>query len=133
MRHSKFIVPLMASLMLLLVTGCKRPGSKSNIRHAMREYVQLTLRQGDTYDFIGLSNHRDTLYMGVSRPCIYIIYTVTDGETGKKQRHYDDVILSNDYQVVLNASPLDFDPIEYAGDIVRESISNALNELKTRK
>lgn len=119
--------------MLLLATGCKRPGSRSNIRHAMREYVQPTLRQGDTYDFIGLSNHRDTMYLGFSRPCVWVIYTVTDGETGKKQRRYDDVIFSNDYQVVLNASPLDFDPIEYAEDMVRESISNALNELKTRK
>lgn len=98
----------------------------------MREYVQPALSAGESFDYIGISNNRDTVYMGDTRPCAAVLYNVHHDATGSSTRHCDIVIFSNDYKVILNVTPCDFDPIEYAGDKVRQEFRKALQELIKR-
>lgn len=128
----RLIFIIIAAATLTLIAACEGGTRNSRISRAMREYVEPTLGQEETFDFIGVSNNRDTVYMGVSRPCLIVIYNIENTATGNSTRHCADVIFSNDYKVILHATPSDFDPIEYAGDKVRDGFRKAFHELKNR-
>lgn len=88
----------------------------------MREYVEPRLTHNETFGVIGVSHRRDTTFMNASYPCMGVIYTVTDRASGETSRHFADVIFSNDYETALYVKELDFDPVEYAEQKVREKL-----------
>ena len=98
----------------------------------MREYVEPRLTDNETFGFIGVSHCRDTTFMNASYPCMGVIYTVTDRVSGEVDRHFADVIFSNDYKTAICVKESDFDPVEYAEQKVREqlmeNIHAAMNE-----
>ncbi|MCI8998223.1 MAG: hypothetical protein HFJ95_04430 [Muribaculaceae bacterium] len=124
----KLIIIIVSVAALAAMMNCGSGSTKGKINNAMREYVTPALADCERYGFIGLSNHRDTIYMGVTRPCVGVIYTVENRYTGEKKRHYADVIFSNDFNTVLNATESGFDPIEYAEDKIREALREALKK-----
>lgn len=121
----KTIFIIICLLTAALLSGCGAGSRKRRIARTMHEYVQPTLTESESFRFIGLSNNRDTVFMGVNRPCAGVIYRITDTETGASERRYADVIFSNDYAHVLWMNDLDFDPIEYA----EQKIITAFSEL----
>ena len=124
----KLIILIIAAITFPLLTGCGIDSRKNKISSAMREYVEPTLKDGETYGFVGLSNNRDTTFMGAVRPCVGVIYTVTDARTGEKKRHFADVILTEDYSRILNVSEPGFDPVEYAGERIHEAFNRAFGK-----
>ena len=116
----RLIFIIIAAAALTLIAACEGGTRNSRISRAMREYVEPTLGQEETFDF------------GVSRPCLIVIYNIENTATGNSTRHCADVIFSNDYKVILHATPSDFDPIEYAGEKVRDGFRKAFHELKNR-
>ena len=120
---TKFFILIISVISFAILFGCDE-SDKSKIADTMREYVQPHLAECESFDFVGLSNHRDTTFMGVPRHCVGVIYTVTDRTSGIKTRHFADVIFSDDFSTALSVNELDFDPIDY----VKEKISDALNE-----
>lgn len=128
----KIFIPILTTVALAVMTSCGGDSPKSRISHSMREYTEQTLQPGESFEFIGLSNQRDTIYMGVTRPCAGVIYKINDSTTATSTRHFADVIFSNDFKVVLNVTELDFDPIEYTQEKVRDGFRQALDQLKNR-
>lgn len=128
----KIFIPILTTVALAVMTSCGGDSPKSRISHSMREYTWQTLQPGESFEFIGLSNQRDTIYMGVTRPCAGVIYKINDSTTATSTRHFADVIFSNDFKVVLNVTELDFDPIEYTQEKVRDGFRQALDQLKNR-
>lgn len=128
----KIFIPILTTVALAVMTSCGGDSPKSRISHSMREYTGQTLQPGESFEFIGLSNQRDTIYMGVTRPCAGVIYKINDSTTATSTRHFADVIFSNDFKVVLNVTELDFDPIEYTQEKVRDGFRQALDQLKNR-
>lgn len=128
MKRNKLIAIIMVIASLAFISSCEFKSDKSKIAATMRAYVEPNLAEGETFGFIGLSNRRDTMFMGVTRPCAGVIYTVTDSESGEKTRHFADVIFSNDYKTALCVNELDFDPIEFAKDKVKEQFKEKLME-----
>lgn len=135
----KIFIPILTTVALAVMTSCGGDSPKSRISHSireishsMREYTRQTLQPGESFEFIGLSNQRDTIYMGVTRPCAGVIYKINDSTTATSTRHFADVIFSNDFKVVLNVTELDFDPIEYTQEKVRDGFRQALDQLKNR-
>lgn len=131
MTRKTIIILLLAAFMALL-TGCEAGFTKSRIANAMREYIQPMLSPEESYAFVGLTNNRDTVYMEVTRPCAGVIYTIENTATGHKERHFADVIFSNDYKVALNVTELDFDPIDYAEEKVKAGFRKAFKEFHNR-
>lgn len=107
-----------------IISSCGGKSDKRKIADTMRVYVEQSLPDGQSFNFIGLSNRRDTIFMGVSHPCVGVIYTISDSNSGKSSRHFADVILSDDYSTALSVKELDFDPI----DFVEQKIKHALKE-----
>lgn len=107
-----------------IISSCGGKSDKSKIADTMRGYVENTLSEGQSFNFIGLSNRRDTIFMGANHPCVGVIYTITDSNSGKSTRHFADVILSEDYSTALCVKELDFDPI----DFVEQKIKHTLKE-----
>lgn len=128
----KIFIPILTTVALAVMTSCGGDSPKSRISHSIREHTEQTLQPGESFEFIGLSNQRDTIYMGVTRPCAGVIYKINDSTTATSTRHFADVIFSNDFKVVLNVTELDFDPIEYTQEKVRDGFRQALDQLKNR-
>ena len=79
----KIFIPILTAVALAVMTSCGGDSPKSRISHSireishsMREYTGQTLQPGESFEFIGLSNQRDTIYMGVTRPCAGVIYKI---------------------------------------------------------
>ena len=70
----KIFIPILTTVALAVMTSCGGDSPKSRISHSireishsMREHTEQTLQPGESFEFIGLSNQRDTIYMGVTR------------------------------------------------------------------
>lgn len=75
-----------------------------------------------------MSNHRDTLFMGATHPCVGVIYTITDSASDHTSRHFADVIFSDDYSTALSVKELDFDPIEATKEAITEKLIEKIHE-----
>ncbi len=128
MARNKLIILILSVALLPLVAACMKESDKSKISRTMGAYVERTLSEGETFDFVGLSNRRDTVFMGMTRPCAGVIYTVTDSRSGDKTRHFADVIFSDDYKTALWVKELDFDPIEFVEEKVKEQFKGKIRE-----
>lgn len=128
MARNKLIILILSVALLPLVAACMKESDKSKIARTMGAYVERTLSEGETFDFVGLSNRRDTVFMGMTRPCAGVIYTVTDSRSGDKTRHFADVIFSDDYKTALWVKELDFDPIEFVEEKVKEQFKEKIRE-----
>lgn len=126
MTKNKLAILILAIASLAFISGCGIESDKKEIAATMRGYVEPRLDDGETFGFVGLSNRRDTVFMGVTRPCAVVIYTVTDNEAGTKARHFADVVFSDDYKTALFVKELDFDPIEVVEDKIREAFYEKL-------
>lgn len=113
---------------LVFIASCGVESDKRKIENTMREYVERGLNEDETFDFVGLSNHRDTIFMGVNCPCVGVIYTITNSSSGDKTRHYADVIFSGDYGKALSVKELDFDPIDTVKDKVKGELKSKIRE-----
>lgn len=127
MKQNKLLIIILAIVALYVSAGCEFKSEKSKIASAMREYVEPRLSEGETFHFVGLSNRRDTVFMGVAHPCSGVIYTVTDRKSGEKTRHFADVIFSNDYKTALSVEELDFDPIKSVEEKITEKLKEKLH------
>lgn len=123
-RDKILIIALAAASLASAFTSCD--SEKSRIENAMHDHVKSDLLAEESFAFIGLSNRRDTVFMGETRPCAGVIYKVANATTGKKERRYADVIFSNDYREVLSFTELDYDPIDYAGDKIKSALKARL-------
>lgn len=120
MTQKRLVILLLSIVSLIVIPSCEGDSNKRKIAVTMSEYIKTDLTEGETFNFVGLSNHRDTIFMGTSYPCVGVIYTVTDKESGKKTRHFADVIFSHDYQTALCVKESDFDPIDSVKEKVKE-------------
>lgn len=111
-RNGVYIL-IIAITALAMMTACEAGMEKSRIATTMREYYTPRLGEGETFGFIGLTNRRDTVFMGEHHPCAGVIYTVTDSCRRNHTNHFADVIFSGDYSSVLCVREIDFDPIDY--------------------
>lgn len=128
MKQNKLLYLLLPLVSAGAMSSCEFGSDKREIANTMREYVEPNLDEDETFGFIGLSNHRDTVFMGVTRPCVGVIYTVTDNDTGEKTRHFADVVFSDDYKTALSVKELDFDPVKIVEEKVREKLSEKILE-----
>ncbi len=124
MTQKKLIILILTIASLAIASSCKFSTDKSKIADTMQKYVEQNLGESETFDFVGLSNHRDTIFMGVHRHCVGVIYTITDNNSKEKARHFADAIFSDDYNTVIYIKELDFDPIK----IIEEKIKAKLTE-----
>ncbi|MCM1333229.1 MAG: hypothetical protein NC248_11545 [Bacteroides sp.] len=124
----KLIILILTIASITVMSSCEFGSTKSKIARTMREYVEPGLANGETFHFIGLTNHRDTIFMGTSYPCVGVIYTITDTKTGNKTRKFADVVFSNDYKTALSVKMLDFDPIDYVEEKLREAFKDKIME-----
>lgn len=115
-----FLILTIASI--ATVTSCGYGSEKSKIANTIYEYVKPDLTENESFGFVGLSNHRDTVFMRITRPCIGVIYTITDNVSGEKTRHFVDVIFSDDYRTTLYIKELDSDPIEMVRNKMKEEL-----------
>lgn len=122
------LVVAMASVSLAFLSGCGSGSDKSKIAETMRVRVESGLAEGETFGFVGLSNRRDTVFMGATHSCAGVIYTITGNVSGDKTRHFADVIFSDDYKTVLWIKELDFDPIEFVEEKVKEKFKAKIME-----
>lgn len=129
MTRKKLFIVIVIIASLVFISSC----GKSKIADTMRGYVEARISEGETFHFVGLSNHRDTVFMGTTRHCVGVIYTVTDNQSGEKTRHYADVIFDDDYNTALSVEELDFDPIEYAREKVKDAFKEKIREKLNRE
>ncbi len=129
MTRNTILTLIIAAILFTLIPGCGFTNQKGRIERTLREYVGATLSDDESFGFVGLTNRRDTIFMGTSHPCAGAIYTVTDLSTGEETRLFADVIFSTDYKEVLSFTPIDFDPIDH----VREKIKTKFREKLRRK
>lgn len=129
MKRNRLILITLSVVAMTFVYSCGVGSDKRKIENTMREYVERDLTEDETFDFIGLSNHRDTLFMGANRPCVGVIYTIVNSSSGDKTRHFADVIFSEDYSTALSVKELDFDPIEQVKDKVEGELKSKLREI----
>ncbi len=127
MTRHKLIILILAIAVLSGTYSCAE-SEKSRIANTMREHVEPNLADGEQFGFIGLSNRRDTTFMGSTHPCIGVIYTITNLDSGEKNRHLADVIFSDDYRTALSVTELDFDPIDYAKEKIKDAFKEKINE-----
>lgn len=128
MQTRKIISLICIAIAAATMWGCGFKNEKSIIKDSVREYVEPRLSVTEHYDFIGTSNRRDTVYLGVSRPCMGVIYTISDVRSGEKTRHYADVIFSNDYKTVIGFSELDSDPMQEVEHRIRKEFKKKLRD-----
>ncbi len=127
MAHSRLLLLTIASLVIISTCACS-PDRKSRIAHTMHEHVSPHLSESESFGFIGMSNHRDTLFMGATHPCVGVIYTITDSASGEMTRHFADVIFSDDYSTALSVKELDFDPVEVVKEAITEKLIEKIHE-----
>lgn len=127
MTKNKFFSVILAVVLFAAISNCGE-SEKSRIAATMCVYVESGLPGDKAFNFIGLSNRRDTIFMGESRPCAGVIYTITDKESGEKSRHYADVIFSSDYKTALSVDELNYDPIDLVEEKVKDAFKVKLRE-----
>ncbi len=128
MKRCRLILQILSVAALVFIVSCGAGSDKRKIENTMREYVERGLNEDETFDFVGLSNHRDTIFMGVNRPCVGVIYTIANNSSGDKTRHFADVIFSEGYGTALSVKELDFDPIDTVKDKVKEELKSKIRE-----
>lgn len=128
MKRCRLILQILSVAALVFIVSCGAGSDKRKIENTMREYVERGLNEDETFDFVGLSNHRDTIFMGVNRPCVSVIYTVANNSSGDMTRHFADVIFSEGYGTALSVKELDFDPIDTVKDKVKEELKSKIRE-----
>ena len=129
MAHSRSFLLLLTIASLVIISTCAcGPDRKNRIAHTMREHVSPHLSESESFGFIGMSNHRDTLLMGATHPCVGVIYTVTDSASGDMTRHFADVIFSDDYSTALSVKELDFDPVDAVKETIKEKLIEKIHE-----
>lgn len=128
MTQKRLVILLLSIVSLIVIPSCEGDSNKRKIAVTMSEYIKTDLTEGETFNFVGLSNHRDTIFMGTSYPCVGVIYTITDKESGKKTRHFADVIFSHDYQTALCVKESDFDPIDSVKEKVKEKFKEKIRK-----
>ena len=118
----KIILILLVSTLSILVLSISCIGETENgkIERNLRNYVERDLDEDESFDFIGTFHRRDTLFMGINRPCTGVIYSITNNQTGAKNRYSVDVIFSEDYATILCLDELDFEPIKYSQEKVQK-------------
>lgn len=128
MEQCTLILPILSVVALVFVGSFGTVTDERKIENTMREYVERGLDEDESFYFVGLSNHRDTVFMGVTRPCVGVIYTISNSSSGDKTRHFADVIFSEDCGTALSVKELDFDPIEMVRDKVKEELKSKIRE-----
>lgn len=128
MKRNRLILLTLSVAAMAFVYSCGGGSDKRKIENTMREYVERDLNEYETFDLVGLSNHRDTIFMGANCPCVGVIYTIANSSSSDKNRHFADVIFSEDYSTILFLKELDFDPIEMVKDKVEEELKSKLRE-----
>ncbi|MDE5876732.1 MAG: hypothetical protein K2H47_04460 [Muribaculaceae bacterium] len=128
MTQNRLLILLLILVSLVILPGCEAGSTKSKIANTMREYIEAGLTDEETFGFVGLSNHRDTVFMGVTHPCVGVIYTITNKESGEKIRYFADVIFSDDYKTALCVKESDFDPIEFVEEKIKEKFMEKIQE-----
>lgn len=128
MTRNRVYILIIAIMTLAMMTACEAGMEKSRIATTMREYYTPRLGEGETFGFIGLTNRRDTVFMGEHHPCAGVIYTVTDSCRRNHTNHFADVIFSGDYSSVLCVREIDFDPIDYVKNKLKDAIINKMAE-----
>ncbi|MDE6669525.1 MAG: hypothetical protein K2K26_07565 [Muribaculaceae bacterium] len=128
MTQNRLLILLLILVSLVILPACEAGSTKSKIANTMREYIEAGLTDEETFGFVGLSNHRDTVFMGVTRPCVGVIYTITNKEYGEKTRYFADVIFSDDYKTALCVKECDFDPIEFVEEKIKEKFKEKIQE-----
>lgn len=126
MTSDKLILMLLTIAPLTALSSCGCNSEKTKISDTMRGYVEPRLTENETFGFIGISHRRDTLFMDASYPCMGVIYTVTDREPGETDRHFADVIFSNDYETAICVKESGFDPVEYAEGKLKEKLKEKI-------
>ncbi|MDE6370886.1 MAG: hypothetical protein K2K92_05300, partial [Duncaniella sp.] len=124
---------IIAIATLIMMTACEAGDEKSRIASTLHEYFSPRLGEGETFGFIGLTNRRDTMFMGGQYPCAGVIYTVTDSSGRNHTRHFADVVFSKDYTSALCVKEIDFDPVEYVKSKLMDAITDKMSEKKTDK
>lgn len=127
MTKTRLILLVIIISSLAALNGCGG-SEKSRIAETMRVYVEPTLAEGESFNFVGLSNRRDTLFMGETRPCAMVIYTIVENSSDDAACRCDEVIFSNDYKSLLSVEELDFDPIEMVRVKVKEELKKRIHE-----
>lgn len=133
MKKTKVIILILSMALLTLTAACRKESVKSRIAETMRTHVEQNLNENETFNFVGTFNRRDTVFMGVTRPCTGVIYTITDHESRLESRHSADVIFSDDHRTALCIKELDFDPIEMVKDKVKEEFKTKIREKLGKK
>lgn len=128
MKQRSLILLMLSVAALVFIISCGAESDKRKIENTMREYVESGLNEDETFNFVGLSNHRDTVFMGVNRPCVGVIYTIANSSSGEKTRHYANVIFSEDYGKAISVKELDFDPIDTVKDKVKGELKSKIRE-----
>lgn len=124
----------LAALLILPLSSCKTGGHKGEISDAVESYLDRSLDETETYGFIGLTNRRDTIFMGSTLPCTGVIYKITDTSDGCSQLYCADVILTEDYGRVVSFDEVDLDSIgRCVEEKVKEGFKQALQEIKTNR
>lgn len=121
----------LAAMSVLTFSSCKTGGHKGEISDAVETYLATSLGETEVYDFIGLTNRRDTAFMGATLPCTGVIYKVTDSSTGDSELLCADVILSEDYKRVVAFNEIGMDSVRrYVETKIDEGFKQAFKEIK---
>ena len=122
MNKIKLILLLSPLLILVLTISCIGETEKGKIERNLRNYVERDLDEDESFDFIGIFHRRDTIFMGINRPCTGVIYSITNKQTGAKHRYSADVIFSEGYATILCLDELDFEPPKYSQEKALETV-----------
>ena len=122
MNKIKLILLFSTLLILVLTISCIGETEKGKIERNLRNYVERDLDEDESFDFIGIFHKRDTIFMGINRPCTGVIYSITNKQTGAKNRYSADVIFSKGYTTILCLDELDFHTIVHSQEKVQEPV-----------
>lgn len=122
MGKIKLILLLSTLSILVFSISCIGETEKGKIERNLRNYVEKDLDEEESFDFIGTFHRRDTIFMGINRPCTGVIYSITNKQTGTKNRYSADVIFSEGYATILCLDELDFEPLKYSQEKALETV-----------
>ena len=69
MKRCRLILQILSVAALVFIVSCGAGSDKRKIENTMREYVERGLNEDETFDFVGLSNHRYYIYGCQSSLC----------------------------------------------------------------
>ena len=106
MKHMKFLFAIVGAVVVAATVSCTFHDRDKEVFTAVKNYVEPTLKDGETFRWFGLYDYRTIKENGEERVQTGAVYYVV-GESGREIECNVQVVLTADRTKILSLVPMD--------------------------